>query len=299
MSHDQDSTQDFTIQQAIAYAREYLTGPPNNPINSNTHIDDSMGEIYILLEHITGRNKSSLMAHPDSKLSEAEKTHLLSFLARRDEGEPIAYLTEQRAFWTLNLKITKGVLIPRPDTELLVETAISVLKNKPHAHILDLGTGSGCIALAIAKEFPDTQIIACDISAICIEVAEHNALAHNIHNVHFIRSHWFSEIHDKRFDLIVSNPPYISEDDEHIDEEVENHEPDIALFSEQEGYADLFHIIETAPAYLNPDATLILEHGFQQAEKVRMHMREYGYTSIQSDCDLQLHERITFGTQRG
>ena len=292
--------QDLTIEQAIAYAREYLSAQSNH---SNSAPKDSgsdiASEIYILLQHITHRSKAALIAHPKTKLRPTEKKQFLNFLSRRDEGEPIAYITEQRAFWTLDLKITKGVLIPRADTELIIETAIPLLKQNPQAHILDLGTGSGCIALALAKEFPESHIVACDISATCIDIAKHNALSHNLHNVHFIRSHWFSKLHGEKFDLITSNPPYISENDSYIDEDVEIHEPDIALFSDQNGYADLFHIIEHAPAYLNPDATLILEHGFQQAEKVRMYMREYGYTCIQSHCDLQLHERITCGKHTG
>lgn len=293
--------QDFTIEQAIAYAREYLGTQLNHQSNRELEdaVSDAISEIYILLEHITGRNKAALIAHPKTKLSSKEKKQFLDFVARREEGEPIAYITQQRAFWTLDLKITKGVLIPRADTELIVETAIPILKQNPQSHILDLGTGSGCIALALAKEFPEAHIIACDISATCIDIAKHNALIHNIHNVHFMRSHWFSEIHGKKFDLIISNPPYISEDDSYIDEDVELHEPDIALFSEQNGYADLFHIVENAPDFLSSDGTLILEHGFQQAEKVRIHMREYGYTCIQSHCDLQSHERITCGHHRG
>lgn len=291
--------QDLTIEQAIAYAREYLDAQLHQADTTpETSASDIVSEIYMLLQHITNYSKATLIAHPETQLSATEKKQFLNYLARRDEGEPIAYITEQRAFWTLDLKVTKGVLIPRPDTELIIETALPLLKNNPHAHILDLGTGSGCIALALAREFPESHIIACDISATCIDIAKHNALTHNIHNVHFMRSHWFSEIHGKQFDLIVSNPPYISEDDAYIDEEVEAYEPDIALFSEQNGYADLFHIIENAPAFLRADATLILEHGFQQAETVRMHMRENGYTDIQSHCDLQLHERITCGNHR-
>ncbi len=249
----------------------------------------------MLLQYITGKSKTLLIAHPEDSLTSAQAQFFEQALNRRDEGEPMAYIIAQREFWTLDLKVISGVLIPRPETELLVESCLPILERNRQAKILDLGTGSGCIALALAKEFPTAQIIACDISATCIDVAQYNAQTNAITNVHFMRSHWFSEIHGIQFDLIVSNPPYIDEDDVDIDPEVERFEPDIALFADNQGYADLFHIIENARAYLNACGTVILEHGWQQAEKIRQHMADNGYTAISSSCDLQLHERITQG----
>ena len=276
---------ELSVRAAIEHGRGRLQHCADNPHN----------EALMLLQYITGKSKTLLLAYPEDTLTSAQVQFYEQALNRRDQGEPMAYILAQREFWTLDLKVISGVLIPRPETELLVEACLPILAQQQQAKILDLGTGSGCIALALAKEFPSAQIIACDISATCIDVAQYNAQANAISNVHFMRSHWFSEIHGIQFDLIVSNPPYIDEDDVDIDPEVERFEPDIALFADHHGYADIFHIIENSPSYLSAKGTLIVEHGWQQAEKIRQHMADNGYTGISSSCDLQLHERITQG----
>lgn len=273
----------LTIQAAITQGQDRLRQCTENPYN----------EVLILLQYITAKSKTLLIAYPDDVLTAEQLDFFEQALLRRDEGEPMAYIIAQREFWSLELKVQSGVLIPRPETELLVEACLPLLEHNRQAKILDLGTGSGCIALALAKEYPSTKIIACDISATCLEVAAHNAQVHQLTNIHFMRSHWFSAIDQMQFDLIVSNPPYIDENDPDIDPNVERFEPDLALFADQYGYADLFHIIENSCGYLTAGGTLLIEHGWQQAMRVRQHLTENGYTSIATSCDLQLHERVT------
>lgn len=275
----------FTIQQAISQGREHLSTVADNPQN----------EALLLLEHISEQRKEYLIAHSDELLNDTIEQQYLNALQRRQSGEPLAYITQTKEFWSLELNIEPGILIPRPDTELLIETTLAITKQKQSLNILDLGTGSGCIALALAKELPQSNIVACDNSQTCINVAEKNADKLKLNNVSFILSDWFNEISKTNFDIIVSNPPYISPQDPNIEHEVKTFEPASALFADNNGYADLYTIIQQAKIYLNPGGTLIVEHGFQQAKEIRSHLKKHHFQKIKSHKDLQQHERVTQG----
>ena len=278
----------ITIQQAINEGRTQLTNSPSETI-INPH-----NEALLLLQHACDKSKEFLIAHSDEALN--TNTHQLfqQYIARRITGEPIAYITQEKEFWSLSLKVEAGILIPRPETELLVETSLSAA-NKSNINILELGTGSGCIALALAKQLPNANIVATDISQHCLHVAQHNAHKHDCHNIRFINSDWFENVTQHDFDLIVSNPPYIATDDNNIAQNVCVFEPHTALFSNNQGLADLNHIIQYAPEYLIAGGTLLLEHGFQQAHAVHAQFKNFGYNNIHTTKDMQHNERVTQG----
>ncbi len=275
-----------TIQQAIQHGRELLTNRAVNP----------QQEACLLLAHSIGKSKEFIIAHSDDPLGEALFQLYLNYLSRRVEGEPMAYIQQQKEFWSLDLKVSPGVLIPRPETELIVEITLELLTNKDRTNILDLGTGSGCIALALAKEKPHATITACDNSSVCIDIANTNAEILGIDNVNFIASDWFQSVEANNFDIIISNPPYISHDDSDIGYEVEQYEPESALFSGNQGLKDLFHIIEHAPNYLSSHGTLLVEHGYKQGNHVRTQFSKHRYNNVHTSQDLQSHERVTLGT---
>ena len=278
----------ITIQQAINEGRTELT---NHATETIIH---PQNEALLLLQHACDKSKEFLIAHSDETLN--TNTHQLfqAYIARRITGEPIAYITQEKEFWSLSLKVEPGILIPRPETELLVEAALAAT-NKTDINILELGTGSGCIALALAKQLPKASIIATDISQQCLDLAQHNALNHDCPHIQFINSHWFENIAQHDFDLIISNPPYISTDDKNIAQTVHDFEPHTALFSNNDGLADLHHIIQYAPEYLIAGGTLLLEHGFQQAQAVYAQFEKFGYNNIHTTQDMQQHERVTQG----
>ena len=276
----------ITIQQAVTQGREQLSNTIHTPHN----------EALLLLQHATGKTKEFLIAHSDEILEEASLLSYQQYLSRRNQGEPLAYITQQKEFWSLPLRVLPGVLIPRPDTELLVEVALEQISNKNHANILDLGTGSGCIALALAKEKPNATIVACDNSELCIETAKLNAKQLNINNVTFMTSHWFRSITQDNFDVIVSNPPYIANTDDDIQHEVQKYEPESALFAKQEGLFDLFHIIQQAPTFLTAGGSVLIEHGYKQGASVRTQFNDCGYNHTHTFNDMQQHERVTKGT---
>ena len=274
-----------TIQQAIAEGRNHL---------ANT-IDNAGNEALILLQHASNKSKEFLIAHSDESIDAEIYQRYQQHIQRRLAGEPIAYITQEKEFWSLPLSVEPGVLIPRPETELLVETALELCTKDRPIHILDLGTGSGCIALALAKELPLAHIVACDNSEKCIQLAQLNADTNNIENVEFILSDWFEKIPRNDFDFIVSNPPYISQHDCEVELEVKQYEPTSALFSNNHGLADLCHIIQHAPQHLITGGTLIVEHGYQQATAVHDYLDKHQYINISTYTDMQQHERVTTG----
>lgn len=257
------------------------------------HVDNAHAEALILLQQATKKSKEYLIAHSEENADDISQQHFEEIIQRRIKGEPIAYITQQKEFWSLPLQVNQNVLIPRPETELLVEVALAFLDKHHQANILDLGTGSGCIALALASEFPQTSIIATDYSQECIDTARLNATKLNIPNISFACSNWFDQIQPFAFDLIVSNPPYIARDDNHLEEQVRFFEPDSALFSENNGIQALKHIIEHAPDRLRSHGQLILEHGWQQAKDVRELLTLHCYQHIKSHVDFQGHTRVT------
>lgn len=247
----------------------------------------------LLLCHCLGKNRAYLRAWPQADVSIEAEAHFFQLLERRERGEPIAYLTGQRDFWSLSLACDDSTLIPRPDTERLVELALEKMP-KSSARALDLGTGTGAIALALAVERPRWQIDACDIQPRSVALAEHNRAAHQLENVRVFQSDWFSHI-TGRYDLIVSNPPYIEAGDRHLQQGDLRFEPDSALVAGNFGMAAIETIAVGARDYLFAGAWLLLEHGYDQAERVRQLLLLTGYHEVQSWQDLGGNDRVTGG----
>lgn len=252
-------------------------------------------EAEILLCHVLNKNRAYLFAHPEELLTPQQLALYQNLMAQRAQGIPIAYLTGEREFWSLNLKVNQNTLIPRHETERLVELALEHIPNTPGVSILELGTGSGAIALALAKERPHYNIIACDISAAALGVAKENAQRHQINNINFYQSDWFSEIPQRQYHAIVANPPYIAAQDPHLQAGDLCFEPRNALVSSQEGMADLQYIIRQAYDYLLPNGLLLLEHGYDQKLKVRAILNELEYKNAQCWQDIQGHDRVSGG----
>ncbi|KTC84300.1 peptide chain release factor N(5)-glutamine methyltransferase [Legionella cincinnatiensis] len=252
-------------------------------------------EAEILLGHVLNKTRAYLFAHPEVLLTPQQLATFEHLMAQRAQGMPIAYLTGQREFWSLNLKVNEHTLIPRHETELLVALALEFIPNLPDTYILELGTGSGAIALALAKERPNWQIVACDISQEALKVAKENAQNHKIKNINFFQSDWFNGIPQYQYHAIVANPPYIAEDDLHVQQGDLRFEPRNALVSSQEGLADLQCIIEHGYEYLLPQGMLLLEHGFDQKFKVQAILNKLGYRNIKCWQDIQGHDRVSGG----
>lgn len=258
--------------------------------------DSARMDAEILLAHVLIKNRSFLYAYPEIELTQAQWQTFQRLVAQRLEGMPIAYLTGSREFWSLPLKVCEDTLIPRPETELLVELTLQLLADKDDADILDLGTGSGAIALACASERPKWKISACDCCQGALRTAEENAARLTLTNVYFYLSDWFEQLASHiQFDAIVTNPPYIAANDPHLKEGDVRFEPQQALVSGDDGLNDLRHIIEHSIARLKPGGLLLLEHGFDQKSAVTSMLNQYGYIEIQCWQDWQGHDRVTGG----
>ena len=248
----------------------------------------------VLLSFVTGKSRSWLMAFDETPLEAAQLAQLETLIARRACGEPVAHLTGEREFWSLPLTVSPVTLIPRPDTEILVEQALARLPDRP-VDILDLGTGTGAVALAIASERPDCRVIGVDRVAEAVALAQHNARKLHIANATFLLSDWFSALPGKKFALIVSNPPYIDAADAHLQQGDVRFEPLSALVADDHGLADIRHIARTARRYLLPDGALMLEHGWQQGEAVRTILCAQDYQAVETCQDYAGHDRVTSG----
>lgn len=254
--------------------------------------DSAHLEAHLLLEHVSGLGRTTLYAWPERELEQVTIRQFQSLVQQRCEGTPIAYLLGQREFYGLTLRVDERVLIPRPETELLVDVALEhTLESQ--AKVLDLGTGSGAIALALASQRPDWSICATDQSDDALAVAKVNKENLGVQNVEFYRSDWFASIPPTRFDLIVSNPPYVEPDSEFLQQGDVRFEPINALVAPNHGLADLLAIIEAAPSYLKAGGFIWLEHGYQQAEQLRECLTELGYRGAVTHCDLQGLDRVT------
>ena len=249
----------------------------------------------ILLCHALGLSRVGLITESHRILTGAEADALTTLVARRAAGEPIAYIVGKREFFGLDFCVTDAVLIPRPDTELLVELALERLL--PAASVLDMGTGSGAIAVAIAHSRPDACVSALDASAPALAVARANAAANGA-TVRFLHSDWFAALGAERFDLIVSNPPYIADGDRHLSEGDLRFEPAAALTDYADGLSALRAIVAGAASHLAPGAWLLLEHGYDQAAQVRALLAGHGYAGVQSWRDLSGIERVSGGQRR-
>ncbi|GLR09557.1 protein-(glutamine-N5) methyltransferase, release factor-specific [Mixta theicola] len=246
----------------------------------------------VLLSFVTGKSRSWLMAFDETPLDAAQLAQLNALIARRARGEPVAHLTGEREFWSLPLTVSPVTLIPRPDTEILVEQALARLPERA-VDILDLGTGTGAVALAIASERPDCRVIGVDRVAEAVQLAQHNAHKLQIANVSFLLSDWFSALDGKKFALIVSNPPYIDAADVHLQQGDVRFEPLSALVAEEQGLADIRHIATAARHYLLPEGAIMLEHGWQQGAAVRTILSAHDYQAIETCQDYAGHDRVT------
>lgn len=252
-----------------------------------------------LLLHVLGRDRGWLFAHADAVPEPAQAETFRALCARRRAGEPVAYLTGVRGFWTLELAVNRATLIPRPETELLVEQALARLPGDTPLRVADLGTGSGAIALAIARERPLAAVVATDLYGPTLAVATRNAQAHGIDNVWFRRGDWCTALGRERFDLIASNPPYIASGDAHLQQGDLRYEPLPALAAGADGLDALRRIIAEAPAHLVPGGWLLLEHGHDQGEAVRALLAARGYAAVATLRDLEGRERVSFGRWSG
>lgn len=283
----------MNYQQWLPFAEQQLLQNAKNDPFLNAKFDANL-----LLQAVTKRSKSAIFAFSETQLSENELAELAEKLARRVKGEPMAYILGLREFWSLPLKVSTATLIPRPDTERLVELALDFahkrLENQENLQILDLGTGTGAIALALASELGEkAQIIGVDFQAEAVKLAEENRENLGFKNVQFLQSDWFSALENQRFDLIVSNPPYIDAEDENLTVGDVRFEPLTALVADNNGLSDLQKIIQNAPLYLKPQGALMLEHGWQQGEPVR-HLFDLSlWEAIETAQDYGGNDRVT------
>lgn len=254
-------------------------------------VEDAKLDAQLLLQQVLGVNRAWLIAHEDDVLDEKLNGFLQTLVARRVNGEPMAYILGSQEFYGLTLKVTPGTLIPRPDTETLVEAALDKVRENASIDILDLGTGTGAIALAIAAHRPNANITAVDFSQSALNVAQENAQNLQIQNVNFLHSDWFSALQSQRFDVIVSNPPYIEADDAHLS--ALTFEPISALVAGKDGLDDIRKIIDDALVFLKPQGWLLFEHGYHQAQSVQDLFANAGLVSIKTIKDLGGNDRVT------
>ena len=288
----------MTYQQWLADAAQAL-----NQVNPT---ENSKVDALVLLQHATGKSRTQILAFDETEIDEKVRLKLTALLDRRLKGEPIAYILGEKEFWSLPLNVSEGTLIPRPDTEILVEKAFQIalekLEDNPlHFRILDLGTGTGAIALALASELSlicqkkaiQLDVIGVDLMPEVVKLAQSNAEKNQL-DVQFLQSRWFEHV-EGQFDIIVSNPPYIDETDEHLSQGDVRFEPRSALVAGENGLADLRHIIEQSPRYLNDSGYLLLEHGWKQGEEVRSIFWQNHWQGVATIRDYGDNERVTLG----
>lgn len=273
------------IQTTLAMATKRLTETS----------DSASLDAEVLLCHVLDKPRSHLRAWPEKELNAQQQKQFLQLLRQRQQGHPIAYITGKKEFWSRDFKVSPDVLIPRPDTELLIELSLKQISDKPRARLIDLGTGSGAIAITLAAERPDITVIATDICNKALTIARQNASAHQIKNIQFIQSNWFDEITPSKFDLVISNPPYIAHTDPHLSQGDVRFEPDSALIAKGQGLEDIKNISHTARNYLKPSGTLLIEHGYNQQLAVQTIFDSFAYINIITHTDLSANPRVTTG----
>ncbi len=249
----------------------------------------------LLLEHVTGLSRTSFHSHPERELPANAGWSFQQLVKRRMQGEPVAYIRGQQEFWSLLFEVSSAVLIPRPETELLVERALDRIDTAQEVHVADLGTGSGAIALSIAHERPKAKVTATDLSADALMIATRNTARLHIPNVAIVQGSWFAPLQSQKFDVIVSNPPYVAETDPDLAANVRRYEPHTALFAARSGLEALARIANDARNYMRPNGWLLLEHGWKQAAEVRDLLVRAGFDHVRSYTDLAGHERVTEG----
>ena len=262
-----------------------------------TTSDSAKLDVEILLSFVLNKARSYLLTWPEKKLNDEQLLEFSKLLFRRTNGEPIAYITGTKEFWSLPFTVSQGTLIPRPDTETLVELVLELYGDNEFVTCLDLGTGTGAIALALASEMAMWKIEATDFNNDAVKLAQLNANDLNLSQVNIYQSDWFDKISTtKNFDIIVSNPPYIDSEDINLSQGDVRYEPKSALVSTEQGLADIKHIANKARSFLKTNGQLFFEHGFEQGHAVRTILVDLGYDNVQTRLDLNGHERITWAS---
>lgn len=272
----------LSVAQALAWARQQLEV-----------IDDAAMDAEILLADAMQKSRTWLKTWPEHTLSEDQQSRFKDLIQRRQKGEPTAYILGEKDFWSLTLKVTRDTLIPRPETELLVEQALQRIPADQKCTIADLGTGSGAIALAIASERPQASVWALDISEKALKVAQANAQSNKISNVSFEQGSWLSQWQHGQLDMIVSNPPYVAPNDPHLADLV--YEPVTALVAEDKGLSDIRQITQQAIEHLKPGGYLLFEHGYDQGVAVREILQQAGFKQIETIKDYAGQDRVSLG----
>ncbi|WP_445366978.1 peptide chain release factor N(5)-glutamine methyltransferase [Methylomonas sp. BW4-1] len=257
--------------------------------------ETAMLDAEVLLCHCLNKTRSFLRAWPEHQPGPQQIAQFQLLVKQRSQGTPVAYLTGQREFWSRNFKVSPDVLIPRPDTELLIELSLALLPKDRPSKIIDLGTGSGIIAITLAAERPLAQVFASDLSSAALAVARYNAQQLYTGNVRFVQSNWFENIEETGVDLIVSNPPYIADNDPHLTIGDVRFEPDSALISPNNGLQDIRQLAEQARLHLKDNGQLLVEHGYNQQSEVQAIFSEFGYQQINTHADLSGNPRVTSG----
>jgi release factor glutamine methyltransferase len=271
----------MTIEQALTIARQSLA------------TEEAVIDSNVLLCQVLGCNQTYLLTWPDKLLTEQQQSQFETMIEQRKAGTPVAYITGQRGFWSLELNVNEATLIPRPDTELLVELALSKLQ--PTDRVVDLGTGSGAIALAIASELPEASVTACDFSIEALAVAKQNAALNNIDNVKFVHNDWLTGFASHSIDVIVSNPPYIESNDPHLQRGDLRFEPLTALASGEDGLDDIRTIVKQAADCLKKEGWLLIEHGYHQSQQVQALFLQHGFVNVTAYKDFGGNDRVVMG----
>ena len=271
-----------------------------SPVTLQAALDEARGQMdpldaRVLLCHAIARDTAYVLAHPEAALRAAELESYRALIARRAKGEPVAYLTGEREFYGRSFQVSPAVLIPRPETELLVDLALERIPPDAPSRVLDHGTGSGCIAIALASERSHAKILALDQSVEALGVARRNAVAAHVGNVAFLQSDWFSALGRELFNLIVSNPPYVASGDPHLGEGDLRFEPRAALDGGADGLDAIRRIVAEAKSHLGPGGWLMFEHGYDQGERARLLLHGAGYEGIFTAHDLAGTDRVSAG----
>ena len=273
-----------TIADWIAHGQEQLA-----PRSDSAKLD-----AQILLGFVIDKERSYLLTWPEKELTKQTAQQYLALLQRRIAGEPIAYIIGVQEFWSLPFRVSPATLIPRPDTETLVELVLERFGELDILHCLDLGTGTGAIALALASEQPNWQIDAVDFNIDAVKLAKQNAQNLQLPQVNIFHSNWFSAITERKFDVIVSNPPYIDVLDEHLHQGDVRFEPESALVADEQGLGDIKHIAQQSLKFLDVQGAIFFEHGFDQSLAVRQILINLGYQQVKTVKDLNNHDRVTW-----
>ncbi|WP_031434808.1 peptide chain release factor N(5)-glutamine methyltransferase [Methylomarinum vadi] len=276
------------IQSLLADACASLEGISESPLL----------DAEILLCHCLHKPRTYLRTWPEKIPTQAQREAFRQLLAQRRQGLPIAYIVGKREFWSREFEVTPDVLIPRPDTELLVELSLQLIPPKQPARLIDLGTGSGIIAITLAAERPEAQVTASDRSQAALKIAHANAERYRLRNIRFVESNWFEAIAEHDFDLVVSNPPYIAADDPHLRRGDVRHEPEYALISPEQGLRDIRTLAQQARQHLNKGGHLLIEHGYNQQHAVQEIFASCHYQQIETHRDLSGNPRVTSGIWR-